>query len=796
MADIFVSYSQKDRERVEPLVRALESLGLAVWWDPKIRPGDVWDRVIQTALDASRAVIVVWTRDSVGSHWVLAEADEAMRRRVLIPVLLDDIKIPLAFRFIQTLDLSKWSGDPKAFEIRFLAEALSAFVGIQVGERKPLNEGKLILVGFGGVGKTTLVNRLILRRPFNRHEPKTDGICISDWLIPVAELEEQNRRPCTGRRAVHKSSQGEECVRMHVWDFGGQEIMHATHQFFLTARALYVLLLAGREGREDSDAEYWLDMISTFGKDSPVVVVLNKIKQHPFDVNRRALQNKYPNLRGFVETDCEDDTGLDKLENTVLGEISRMNHIRDTFPANWFAVKDRIENSAENFLSFDEYRKLCESVGETDLDSQDTLAAFLHTLGVALNFRDDPRLRDLHVLKPKWVTEGIYSILNDKALAVGRGELKLEYLAQLLDARIYPPNRHWFLLELMRKFELCIRFPDSEDRFLLPELLDKQEPASIDCDSADALVFEYHYEALVPEGLLPRFIVRTSAMSVNHPRWRTGVVLEFEGNRAIVKADPHSRVVRVFITGPIAGRRRLLAVLRIDLESIHRSYGIQPKQIVPVVGKAGLLIPYDKLRVLEHNGEQSFKEVYGEEVVTISVKEMLDGVDLDGVRSGRSDPTPSQRLIETFISFSHKDEFLRAELETHLKLLRRLSILGTWADRCITPGDDWKGEIDDAIERADLVLLLVSSDFVSSDYCWDIEMKRAIGRANEGGTVLVPIIVRTCTWQKAPFARFQALPRNGRAVSSGRARSARDRAWTHVAEEITALAKKLQSRPT
>jgi len=258
----------------------------------------------------------------------------------------------------------------------------------------------LIFVGFGGVGKTTLVNRLVLGRPFNKDEAKTDGIRISDWRMSqldgkwTTSSEGGNRATrVTGLlkrlRKVEAPTADPNAICMHVWDFGGQEIMHATHQFFLTTRALYLLVLSGRQGREDTDAEYWLDMIATFGAGSPVLVVLNKIKQLPFDINRRALQAKHPNVCGFVETDCEDDTGLEALADAVRREIDRMPHVRDTFPANWFVVKDQLANMPEDFVSFDEFRRLCESAGEHDSQSQETLASFLHTLGVAFRAAKD-----------------------------------------------------------------------------------------------------------------------------------------------------------------------------------------------------------------------------------------------------------------------------------------------------------------------------------------------------------------------------------------------------------------------
>lgn len=109
------------------------------------------------------------------------------------------------------------------------------------------------------MGKTSLVNRLVLDQ-FNRDEKKTEGIKTTVWPLELG---------------------GKEKVRLNIWDFGGQEIMHATHQFFLTQRSLYLLVLNGREGGEDADAEYWLKLIESFGGGSQVIVVLNKVQEHP-----------------------------------------------------------------------------------------------------------------------------------------------------------------------------------------------------------------------------------------------------------------------------------------------------------------------------------------------------------------------------------------------------------------------------------------------------------------------------------------------------------------------------------
>ena len=636
------------------------------------------------------------------------------------------------------------------------AEILEYYFRVARG-RRPLNEAKLILVGRGAVGKSSLVNRLVHNR-FDPTERKTEGIQITNWPIVLKEQEE---------------------VRLNVWDFGGQEIMHATHQFFLTQRSLYLLVLSGRAGGEDADAEYWLKMIESFGGDSPVIVVMNKIKEQPFDVNRRALQNKYP-IRYFVKTDCADGTGLADLRRTIERETDQLEHLRDSFPANWFEIKARLAGMDQNYLSFDDYCAICAELGELDAAAQALLASYLHSLGIVLNYKDDPRLQDTHVLNPHWVTNGIYRILNSEQLAERQGVIGLEELQHILPSAEYPTKMHRFIFDLMKKFELCFSFPDDDATYLVPELLDNQEPyMTEEFEPAACLNFQYHYTVL-PAGLLPRFIVRTHALSEGLPRWRTGVILKFEQNYALVKADMQDRKVFISVAGLTSSRRRLLAIVRSDLDRIHHDIrNLQPQAIVPLPLYSEEFVSYAELTVMEQNGIKRFPKVIGSEVIHLEVDQLLNGIDLEGSR--KQSLISEHRPVTLFYSYAHKDERLRDELETHLKLLQRRGLITAWYDRKIEAGEEWKQKINDNLETADIVLLLISADFIASEYCYEKEMKRALERHKKGEAHVIPIIVRDVNWSKSPFSWLQALPKDGLAVTKW---TDKDSAWRNVAEGI------------
>ncbi len=134
-----------------------------------------------------------------------------------------------------------------------------------------------------------------------------------------------------------------------------------------------------------------------------------------------------------------------------------------------------------------------------------------------------------------------------------------------------------------------------------------------------------------------------------------------------------------------------------------------------------------------------------------------------------------------FYSYSHKDELFREKLETSLALLKRQGHFSGWKDRDIDAGSEWKDEIDHALETSDIILLLVSGDFLDSDYCWSVEMKNAMARHDNGTARVVPIILRPCDWKTADFGKLQALPKDGKAVTLW---ENEDEAWLNIAEGL------------
>ena len=148
--------------------------------------------------------------------------------------------------------------------------------------------------------------------------------------------------------------------------------------------------------------------------------------------------------------------------------------------------------------------------------------------------------------------------------------------------------------------------------------------------------------------------------------------------------------------------------------------------------------------------------------------------------------------IKLFFSYSHKDEDLRDELVKHLSILKRQGVLEAWHDRNIDAGAEWANEINEHLNEAQIILLLISSDFMASDYCYDIEMKRAMERHNANEAAVIPVILRTCDWKGAPFGKLQGLPKDMKPVDDW---PNRDQAFTNIAQGIRKVVEKLAENP-
>lgn len=639
-------------------------------------------------------------------------------------------------------------------------QEILAYYFAQRTDSRPLNEAKLILVGQGGVGKTSLVKALSTGK-FNSRERTTEGIKISDWSCPLSR---------------------KDAVTLHIWDFGGQEMMHATHQFFLTARSLYLLVLNRRPGGYDREADYWFRLIRAFGgKDAPVLVVLNKQRSEPFDVNRGAWLERYAeNIRGFVETDCSSASTVTQLKRKIQLQIRQLKNVKVNFPRRWFAIKDELTAMPADYVTFEVYREICRKHGEGDPEHQALLAGFLHDLGIALNYRQDPRLRFAYVLKPEWVTQGIYAILH--AFVRSKGLFSRAQTEEVLAQRGYPREAGDFIMALMEQFELSFPLADRENRILIPELLEDRQPdLARDFQFVECLNFGYQY-TVVPEGLLPRFIVRTHHLSKPESRWKSGVILHHDstGCRGLVRADATENQVRIHVDGPDQSRRELLAIIRHNFDTIHSDYEFKPVDLVYPPGVPDRPLRVDDLQDLQRSGDQTVRVVRPDRTVIQP--------DIASLVAPIQTPAP----LRLFLSYSHQDEKHLNELRKDLKLMERNGLIRPWYDRALTAGEKWEPRILQELNEADVIVCQLSRDFLASDFCVLTELDNAIRRKEAGEAELIAYVLKDCGWKEVPkLQQFLLLPKDAKPLIDWKDK---DKYWRAVAGGIQTSLEGLQAR--
>jgi small GTP-binding protein len=494
----------------------------------------------------------------------------------------------------------------------------AAIAALETGQR--LNEAKMLVVGDGKVGKSSVVERLIYGT-FNPQKQTTLGVEINDEMKVVQSVVKGEGEP----------------VKLNIWDFGGQEIQHSTHQFFLTTRSLYLLVVDARKGDQLSNIEYWLKLIESFGGDSPIIIVINQVDQlkgqRPLNLDRKALEEKY-NVRDFVETSCETGAGISALKGAIASEVAQLKHVRDIWPREWLAIKQHLKGMQADYIPVETYLDICKQEKLQDEDLQQSLLDILHVLGTIVRFPGETQ-----VLNPRWVTQGVYGLLTSDQLVKDQGQFDLKnvgkILASLPDAKEhYPSHTHERLIKVMQHFELCFEFTDRPGHYLIPRHLHDNEP-EIPWNDEGALKFQYHYETL-PDSVISRFIVRMNQFITGQHYWKNGVFLESgkgEQNLARIKADMVDRKIFISVNGKEQTRRAFLAVIRSAFNEINSNFKIEIEQKIPLPGSPEVLVSYKDLLAYEEMNEPEI--VIPELRKRFSVRELLDGVEELSVRMER-----------------------------------------------------------------------------------------------------------------------------------------------------------------
>ncbi|MPR33710.1 leucine-rich repeat domain-containing protein [Salmonirosea aquatica] len=442
------------------------------------------------------------------------------------------------------------------------AAILDYFKQKQKGQ-KLLLEAKLVLLGDGRAGKTSLANRL-LNKPLPTESDRTKGvdIIIGEYQFEVA---------------------GED-FKLHIWDFAGQDKYKPLHQFFYTEGAVYVMVADSGNARTDFDD--WFQTAELFGAGSPLLVVLNEFSEtmgkSTFDEDH--WRKQFPKLiKEVCLVNLLSQKGVPQLEKSLCYFAENLPHAKTQYPKNWADIRSELERRRdENYISVQEYFRVCEQNDLIGEESALILSSILHKIGVCLHYQHNPLLEQFVILKNEWATQAVYRILEDEMiLEQKKGFFDRNDLERIwLDAtyrRMLPQ-----LLELMQQFKMAYALPNRKE-FITPPLLPPVPPDDWKFPDGDSLELFVEYEFL-PKALLTQFIV-TRHTDIDRGRtlvWRNGVVLRWSNHTFAEITKTKSQGRHAFnIRAMGSNRRGLLTSILKSLRDLHEEYkGIRSAEIV------------------------------------------------------------------------------------------------------------------------------------------------------------------------------------------------------------------------
>jgi internalin A len=394
---------------------------------------------------------------------------------------------------------------------------------------------KLHVIGEGGVGKTTLV-KVLTGEPINFAEPSTHGLRIGHITVPHPD-------------------QPTVQIRLNAWDFGGQQIYHATHQFFMTDRSPFLVLWNCRLGWENSRLRYWLDVTTARAPRAPILLVATHADERPVDLPFAELREEYPQIVDSVAVDSRTGNGFSLLIQKIIECAIGLPSMGSQWPRLWLTAAEAMRNSADKYMTTQQMWQAMADAGVTDPTQQRYVATALHELGDILYFADDPELSQVVILSPEWANEYFSKVLESDQVAANLGILTRAEIG-----RLWPdldPGLRAHFLSMMDKYDLSYRI-DGESVSAVslvverlpwnpPEYKSVWDEIGGDKEAHEIKVL-YRLNSM-PPGIPTWFIARSHRFSTG-TQWRTGALLRHGAHLALVRSDQHRRTVELTVRGP------------------------------------------------------------------------------------------------------------------------------------------------------------------------------------------------------------------------------------------------------
>jgi internalin A len=359
----------------------------------------------------------------------------------------------------------------------------------------------------------------------------------------------------------------EKKIRINIWDFGGQEILYSTHQFFLTQRSVYIYVWEPRNDDDDESFDYWLNIVSRLSNNSPILVVMNKSDIRIKNIDENSYLKKFGNIVGFFRISCYTKEGINLLIENIHNTISNLPHLGEKLPNKWNNIRNKLKKQKNEYITFEKFKKICSL---KNLEETLYISDFLNDIGDIVYFKNNPILNKIVILNPNWLTKAIYELIHSLKIQNNNGIFNSSDLNLYLNVEKYPPSKHYEILSLMEEFEICFKIIGSKDQFIIPTLL-KASLNNLDLINSLKNPQSFKYKIIykfIPSGIIERLLCRLNSYIFEDYFWRFGAIFSNETCKAFIELNRSEKTLNLFLNGKFY--ESLYSVIIHELFQIHK----------------------------------------------------------------------------------------------------------------------------------------------------------------------------------------------------------------------------------
>ena len=646
---------------------------------------------------------------------------------------------------------------------------------------------KMVLIGNSTAGKTSLAQWLT-EKIYIKDKSSTHG--IQHW--------------------IWNTSSRDKKINVNIWDFGGQDYYHATHEIFLSNETLFLFLKSNEKinGKDDqllSDS-YWMGYVSSCcdADNTPLWHIQTKT-----DLAENKRQWLSENVMEIFPVEEQCHVSVEKTAEKKEPYKSEFTHfikklkarlltlLQTQIPETWTIIRDEHLpewRKTELYLRNEKFKRKCLDIFENkiilreDLErSWNGLIPYLSRCGELVVFEDKPSLKGKIFLGAKELTDAMYTILSKEVETKYQGRFTYENVNNIKDGPL--------LIEVLQSYGLVFEDVNKKGVYVAPQFL-PVDPHVEHFQKLIKLSFAIRFTHYMSRSVITNFITKYAAKDKESFFWRYGAFFPLNNVYCFVRIDAIKQIVYVHVEDSL-GKYIVMKELFDFFASTQTGLGhkfIRERKDVMSRLKPGekwdeVISGFEREARLKHVNLSLDGELYAS---AIEIKQSIENkasrvqaaegghVELNAImhqllRDGSSVP---KRI---FFSYSKKDAQYRAELEKHFAALKRSGRIDTWSDVNLEPGQEWDKTIKEELSRADIIMLLLSPDFMATEYIWNIEIPKAI----KEGKAVVPIFLRPCDWNEDVYEidKYYALPAKSDWIVQN-AKPNRDESYLKVVEGI------------